>query len=324
MRRWLALLGCIIALPMIVGCSKKEKLSKLEDELSGEAASVVALYKAAYAGAGTGNFSLQSVSEPGNKKTTYISLPDTRGLGTFNSATGEYQFTDLMGMTISVKFTKSADVVYMRIDKIFSGQDVILYNSKDENGTTSTLTAYLSNTNPPTVYLPSVWFYLSTGKPLDWFTIIGVNSLNGLVNFMTNTFPDTITARVSGKVSDGTLNFTMTGTMPEGKPTDSNPISMTGGGTITFDTGQVWTVSNNVSAGDNGPIGGTQTFTSSDGRSGVMTFSADGSMSGTINKDGITVATVAIKADGTGVYTDVAQGKTYAITDAKLKTAKIF
>jgi hypothetical protein len=72
-----------------------------------------------------------------------------------------------------------------------------------------------------------------------------------------------------------------------------------------------------MSVGASGPISGTQSFTSSTGESGVFTFASDGSMSGTVSKGGSVVATVSIKADGTGTYTDLTTGQVYDITNAK-------
>jgi hypothetical protein len=92
---------------------------------------------------------------------------------------------------------------------------------------------------------------------------------------------------------------------------------MTGNGTITFDTGEIITVTASMSCADTGPIGGTQSFSSTSGESGTMTFNADGSMDGVVMKNGARIATMHIAADGNGTFTDLSTGQTYAINDAK-------
>ena len=99
-------------------------------------------------------------------------------------------------------------------------------------------------------------------------------------------------------------------------PTDDNPQHMDGGGTITFDTGARWDVVCELNIGANGPVGGTQTFTSTTGESGRLTFNPNRSMDGVMAMNGVNVAKILINADGTGTYTDLTTGTEYEITDA--------
>lgn len=341
MKSHLLVWGLVIVMTTVIGCSKKDKLSSLgEDTLSPEAAIVVAMYEAANAGGAAGDFSVANSLVGRERK--YLASMNNAGMGTHNSAagedgvadspgmsakikftdnpaTGEYELTDAMGMSIKMKFTEDAQVVFINESKIFAQNDFLLYTAQNISGTTVSLTAYAAGykTNDPAVYIPSIWFYFSSGQPLAWLTINNPDELNNILTFMLSSFPDTATVTVNGSVLGGTMTMTMTAGMPSGKPTDTNPVTMTGTGTVTFDTGERWDISANLSEGDDGPVSGNQVFTSTSGKAGTMTFNADGSMNGTITKDGVTVATVYINADGAGTYTDVANGVTYDIKDVK-------
>jgi hypothetical protein len=92
------------------------------------------------------------------------------------------------------------------------------------------------------------------------------------------------------------------------KPTDANPATMTGTGSIVLSTAEVLSITVNVTVGASGPVGGTQTFTSVSGLTGTMTFHADKTMTGSISQSGSALATVSVAADGTGTLHNVSSG----------------
>jgi hypothetical protein len=337
MKKYLGSLLAVVVIAGICGCGDNKTKEKLLGTTlvtsttatggsftsSPDATSMTALYKTSFMGAGAGNFSYSSPQRYGAPTCGAPSGSEGTGLGTPN-ADGEYVITDPMGMTVKIKFKNGSDTVYMNFDKVFTSAGLTCYGSQSLSGTQYTLgrdsASVQSLIAALPVYIPSIWIKASTGAPMSWYTLNSAKLTAGLTDlgtWMQSNFPDTMVNTVTGAIAGGTINMTMTTTNTAGRPTVANPVTMTGNGTITFDTGEVLTVTSNMSVGDHGPVSGTQTFSSSLGRSGVMTFKSDGSMDGTISMSGTVVATIHINADGTGTFTDVATGKTYSITGAK-------
>lgn len=285
------------------------------------AASMTMLYKVAFMGSGAGDFSY-TAGAPALKGPRRTASADG-GLGTPN-ADGTYTLEDdEMGMTVTLNFKKSNQTVFMALSNLISGTGLCLY---DGETLTATKTILNESFNPLAVswpqHIPALWSWAANAQPIDWFDLADASALatleTGLNTWITGTaaFPDTIVNTVNGTVAGALVNLSMTTAMSSGMPTDAAPQSMTGGGTITFDTGAVWTVTCALSIGAEGPIGGTQTFTSTTGESGSLTFNADGSMDGAMAMNGVNIATIHINADGTGTYTDLTTGTEYDITDA--------
>ena len=327
MKRYLSLILTALFVTGLTGCGDNKTAKKLlgtdmvvapagaSSVASTKANSVKALYKSASIGAGAGAYS----AAPGR---FYSSARGGLGLGTPNS-NGEYTVSDTsLGMTSTIKFVKSGQTVYMDLTKVISGTSVLLYTAQDITGTGITLTSYTASYNPatsPTVYVPAFWLKASNNQPIAWLTATTPTAFSGMEAFFTATsYPDSMVNTVSGSVPGGTISMTLTSAMPSTKPTDANPATMTGNGTIKISaTGETLTVTASLSIGASGPVGGTQSFTSTSGESGVMTYSSDGSMTGTVSKGGLVVATITISSSGSGTYTDKDSGKTYSITGAK-------
>ena len=118
--------------------------------------------------------------------------------------------------------------------------------------------------------------------------------------------------------SDREMHMVYTVTLGSGLvPTDLDPATQTGYGTITYSDDSVLTIKNySMLIGSDGPISGTiETELVKEGSTTttVMIYDEDGSFTGTIYRDGQRLATVHINADGTGTYTD-STGKVYPIT----------
>ena len=294
---------------------------------SPDATSMTALYKAAFMGGGAGSFSMSAPARYGAPAAyrAGASADDGVGLGT-PDADGAYSVPDALGMTVKVTFKSAGgDAVYMDFTKVFAGQTLFMYRPASlASGVRTTVGG--ADFNPLALtfpqYVPSIWIKASDREPLGWFPINSLATMEadmaGLGNWMTSAsaFPTTMENKVTGPVPGGTLNMTMTTAMPSGRPADAAPVTMTGSGTITFDTGEVWTLSQSMQVGTNGPVGGTMSYTSTTGETGTMTFNANGTMDGVQTLNGATVGTIHINADGTGTYTDK-DGKVYAITGAK-------
>ncbi|MEW6557364.1 MAG: hypothetical protein AB1349_08415 [Elusimicrobiota bacterium] len=279
------------------------------------ASAMVALFSVSNDGAGAG--------------TTTYGAPKLVGtnMGDIGEADAEgyYSKTDPKGMTVKMQFKKGTDVVYFNMENTFPADHsgIYLYASQSLSVTPTKLG---QNANPQEImaltfpqYIPAMFCKLSDNQPLAWLTISSLaamqTSSDTIKEFIESNFPDSLTNKITGNIPKGTIDLTLTTSMTQ-KPTTTQPATMTGGGTITLTTGEVLTVTVSLQIGPNGPIGGTQTFTASTGEVATMTFNADGSMDGTITKNGVVIATIHINADGTGTYTDVATGKTYTISNA--------
>ena len=97
-------------------------------------------------------------------------------------------------------------------------------------------------------------------------------------------------------------------------PTDADPATQKGHGTITFNDGLVLNIRDfNLLIGENGPISGSILTERSDGYTTSMYYYEDGSTGGNIFLNGKFVASFYINADGSGTYTD-SSGKVYPIS----------
>lgn len=315
----LFLISILIGVIFSSGCGKNEKKTSLltgtsvdSYESSPMASAVVALFKAAGTGAGAGTTSYGAPAKVGTKM---------QELGEAD-AEGKYTIIDPMGMTIKIQFKKGTDVVYFNLEGPFgtSLSNLYLYASQSLSETDKILASSIGLTTTFPRYIPAMFCKLSDNTPIAWHPISSLADLqnlsSGLLTFIQSNFPDSMTNTVTGNIPRGTINLTLNTTMTQ-KATDANPAHMTGSGTITLHMGQVLSVTVDMCVGANGPVSGTQTFTSSTGETGTLTFHSDGSVSGVVKStDGTTVATIKISADGTGTYTDIATGKTYIITGA--------
>lgn len=298
------------------------------------ATSVTLLYKTCFFGVGAGGISLS----PSNG--LRLATADTGGLPTPN-ALGEYIISDASGVNVKVTFKDANNVnCIMATSQILDGSSLITYASQSlassqlklsSTDLTTLMTWVMTGTSR---YIPSMWLKYDGTVPLGWYTLaaadIGTDTsllqtkmatfYANFSAFLLRTFPTTMSTVVSGTSSGAVLNLTMSSAMPStGRPTNTAPATMTGGGSVTLPDGTALSVEVNVSIGDDGPIAGTQLFSTSTGLSGTMTFQFDGSMSGTIRQSGVLVATVSIASNGTGTYTDltVTPNQVYDITDAK-------
>ncbi len=339
MKKYFSVLCAAVLLAGLNGCGDNKTRNKLVgtemvDANSGSgytsnpvAASMTALYKASCMGSGAGGFTYSGPRRFGAPSMAPGGEAGA-GLGSRN-ANGEYVTVDsVLGMTVTLAFKKSGNTVYMDFDKAFSQNGLFMYAAQSFSSTQYTLTSGVDPNDIMTallsasLWIPGVWTYASNGNPVSWYEVTTVkmmSNLSDLSAWMTDStrFPDSLVNTVTGAIPGGTMNMTMTTAMPSGRPTDASPCSMTGSGTVTFDTGEIWSVTSSMSIGDSGPIGGTQSFTSSDGTTGTLTFNADGSMDGLVASAGATVATMHVNADGTGTFTDTASGQTYSITNAR-------
>ena len=315
----LFLIPILIGVVVFVGCGKNEKKTSLltgtsvdSYQSSPMASSVVTLFSVSNDGATSGDTSYGAPRKVGTQM---------EGIGEAN-ANGEYSFTDPKGMTIKIQFKKGTEVVYFNLEGPFGPalSNLYLYASQSLSETEKILASSVGQTTTFPRYIPAMFCKLSDNTPNTWYAIPTIQDMSGLSTglktFIESNFPDSMVNKVSGSIPNGTIDLTLTTAMTK-KPTDANPATMTGSGTITLNNGVVLTITSiSIKVGDNGPISGTQTFTTSTGESGTMTFNADRSMDGTITKDGVVIATVHINADGTGTYTDVVTGQTYTITGA--------
>ncbi len=278
--------------------------------------SVEALYDVTKVGAGAGTTSF------GVRGRYYVG--STMGdLGAADDTTGEYTVTNtgVTGMVCKVKFLSGTDVVYFNQDAAFGANADALQLYSDQLLTASKITTADIPQDASAAalfprYIPSMFCKLSDSKPVAWFTINTAGEMadlsTGIATFINDNFPTSMINTVSGAIPAGTISLILTSTMVD-KPTDANPSTQAGTGTITTSAGEVLTIVSEVTIGATGPIGGTQTFTSTSGFSGALTFKADKTMDGTISKAGATVATIHINADGTGSYTNSATGVVTAI-----------
>ncbi len=327
----------LIGLLLLTGCGDNKKKAELfgltntattvtSSALDTQLATTAeALYTVAGVGAGAG--------------TTSFGVPGRRYVGTNMDSLGEaddegfYTITapGLSGITCKLQFKKGSEVVYFNMEQIF-GQNMgtlQLYPSDSLTSTPVTL-ADMPTTNPILLaaffpkYIPAMFCKLD-GTALAWHTIAAADVagdptnaestiLAALVDFINANFPDTMENTVTGRHGGATIALSLTAEMPANKPTDADPAELTGSGTVTLDTGEILTIVSDVTVGANGPIGGTQTFESTtSGLSGVLTFHTDQTLTGTISRDGVAIATIAIAADGTGTLTNIATGAVTAI-----------
>lgn len=330
MKKILSLLTVGVFMLGMSSCSNKAKEKVVNGGIidgsgsylsSPPAASMTMLYKVAFMGSGAGDFSY-TAGAPALKGPRRSASADG-GLGTPNDD-GTYTLDDAeMGMTVTLNFKKSNQTVYMALSNLISGTGLCLYDGESLSATKTILN---ESFNPLGVswpqHIPALWSWASNDQPIDWYDLADPSALatleTGLNAWITGTaaFPDTIVNTVNGTVAGAVVNLSMTTAMSSGIPTDAAPQTMTGGGTITFDNGAVWTVNCALTIGDEGPIGGRQIFDSTTGESGVLTFNANGSMDGVMAMNGVNIATIHINADGTGTYTDLTTDTEYDITDA--------
>jgi hypothetical protein len=336
MKKYLSLLLAVTVLAVISGCGDnktKQKLygTSLVNANSGSssytsnptAASMTALYKVTFSGAGAGSFSSSGAIRRSGAQTIVQGAPsadDGVGLGNRNG-NGEYVMADpVLGMTVKVAFKNASDdTVYMNFANVFGSDGLYAYDTESLTSTkyalgggTPSMEFGLSMPN----YIPSIWTRVG-GEPDQWFPLNAVDDMNDLESWMTTTsFPQSMLTTVTGAIPGGSMIMTLTTAMAR-KATDANPLTMSGNGTVTFDTGEVWTITSNLSIGANGPIAGTQTFSSTNGNTGSLLFNSDGSMDGSMSNGGVVIATIHINSDGTGTYTDMATSQTYTITDAR-------
>lgn len=284
------------------------------------AASMTMLYKVAFVGAGAGSVSYAGA--PALKSARRASgSDDGAGLGTPN-ADGTYTMDDdELGMTVKLNFKKGANTVYMDMSNLMSGTGLCLYSAELLSATKTIFTGESVPSSFPQ-YIPALWVRAVDSAPIAWYPINNQPELlaleTGFNAWITGSsaFPDTIINTVNGTVVGAVVNLSMTTSMTSGCPTNAAPQAMSGSGTITFEDGAVWTVTCALSIGSEGPIGGTQSFTSTTGESGTLTFNTDGSMDGVMASSGVNIATIHINADGTGTYTDLTTGTEYDITGA--------
>lgn len=315
----LFLIPILIGVMVFAGCGKNEKKTSLltgtsvdSYENSPMASAVAALFKTAGTGAGAGT---TSYGAPAKVGTVMQELGEA-------DAEGKYTITDPMGMTIKIQFKKGNDVVYFNLEGPFgtSLSNLYLYVSSSSLSAEKILASAVTYQTTFPKYIPAMFCKLSNRAPIAWYTISSLadlqNLATGLLTFIQSNFPDSMINTVTGNIPRGTINLILTTAMTQ-KATNANPAHMTGSGTITLHMGQTLNVTVDMYVGSNGPVSGTQTFTSTTGETGILTFNSDGSVSGVVkSSDGTIVATIEISADGTGTYTDIATGKTYIITGA--------
>lgn len=311
----------LIGLLLLTGCHKDKVTDTDDDPVASTldtqlATTAGALYDVTKVGAGAGTTTF------GVRGRSYIGSTIT-GLGEADDTTGEYTVTNIgtTGLTCKVKFLHGTEVVYFNMAKVFgSNNDTLqLYPSEDLNATgiktvadipqDSTYTAFFPK------YVPAMFCKLSDAAPLSWLTITAPTDpqtaqttiFAAVTDFITSNFPDSMTNVVTGTIGGAVVSLNLISSMTE-KPTDDHPATMTGTGSITLSTAQILMVVSNVTVGASGPIGGTQTFSTTGGLSGTMTFKADKTMDGTVSQDGVPIATIHINVDGTGTLTNIATG----------------
>lgn len=306
----------LIGLLLLTGCSKDKVTDTVDNPVATTldtqlATTADALYGVTKVGVGAGTTNF------GVRGRTYVGSTMT-GLGEANDTTGEYTVADpgMPGVTCTLKFLHGIDVVYFNMAGAFgTNNDTLqLYSDTDLTASKILVTDVPQDQTAAALfprYIPSMFSKLTDNKPISWFTITAPGDMvtmeTDLNAFINSNFPDSMVNRVSGTVGGATISLALTSTMTD-KPTDLKPATMIGGGTITLSTGEVLTIVSNVTVGASGPIGGTQTFSSTSGLSGTMTFKADKTMDGTVSKDGVLIANIHINVDGTGTLTDVITG----------------
>jgi hypothetical protein len=311
---------------LLTGCGENKKkaeilglssapvvASALDTQL---ASSADALYSMTKAGTGVGAVSV------GVRGHSFIGTT-MEGLGTAD-ADGYYTVTNsgVTGMVCKVRFKKGSDAVYFNMENILgtAQDDPQLYIDQDLTAAKIALSSVPQGPGATLVgwprYVPSMFCKVTDDKPLAWFPIDSALDLgtNPVADFETDfnawlssNFPDSMENTVTGTIAAGTLALSLTSTMTD-KPTDANPAHLAGTGTLTMASGDVMTITSAVDVGASGPVGGTQSFTSTGGMSGTMTFHSDKTMTGVISKDGAVIATISVAADGTGTLTDLTTG----------------
>jgi hypothetical protein len=314
---------------LLTGCGENKKTSSLFGMTSTPAATASlmdtqlattagALYDVTKVGAGVGTTTF------GVRGRSYVGSTVT-GLGEANDA-GEYTVTNTgtTGLICTVKFLNSGQVVYFNMENPFGTtlDTLQLYSAQDLSASKITIADVPRDATALALlprYIPSMFCKLSDNEPLSWFSITSVAGLDqaameaSINTFITNNFPDSMVNTVNGTMVAGTLSLTLTSTMTD-KPTDANPADLAGSGTMTLATGEILAITVDVQVGATGPVGGTQTFTSTSGLSGTLTFNADKTMTGTISQNDVVIATISIAANGTGTLTDVATGAVSTIS----------
>jgi hypothetical protein len=321
----------LIGLLLLTGCGENKKTASLFGLSSTVSATATAttqevalatsaevLYDVTKIAAGVGTTTY------GVRGRSYVLGTDMGDLGQADDD-GEYTVTNtgVAGIVCKLKFLHGTDVVYFNMAGSFgsSNNTLLLYSDQDLSASNIDIATVPQGPEAVLVgwprYVPTMFSKVEDDKPLAWFTINDVNGLltleADLTAFINDNFPDSMSNHVTGTVGGNIVSLAMTSAMTD-KPSDTHPSIQTGGGTITLVTGEILiVVFNDVAIGATGPIGGTQTFTSTSGLSGTMTFHSDHTMTGTISQSGVAIATISIAADGTGTLTDVATGVVTAI-----------
>jgi hypothetical protein len=313
---------------LLTGCGENKKkaeilglssapvvASALDTQL---ASSADALYSMTKAGTDVGAVSV------GVRRHSFVGT-DMEGLGSAD-AEGYYTLTNtgVTGMVCKIRFKNGSDPVYFNMENILGTglDDPQLYTDQDLTAAKTALSLVPHDATAFAIgwprYVPSMFCKVSDNKPLDWFEITSPTDLGtdpnlatlfetNFNNWISSHFPDSMENTVTGTIAAGTLALSLTSTMTD-KPTDANPAHLAGTGTLTMDSGDVMTITSAVDVGASGPVGGTQSFTSTGGMSGTMTFHSDKTMTGVISKDGAVIATISVAADGTGTLTDLTTG----------------
>lgn len=317
------------------------------------ATSVSVLYATAFYGTGAGGFSLSPrmrISSP--RMTPSADMGD--GMGTLNTTTGQYESTDATGASIKISFLDaSSNILVLAPTKIINTTGQLLtYASQSLLSTTIALTLDSTSAGLATLqtliaywaagggsrYIPSAWLY-ANGTPLAWYELksADVDTTNTTTiatsvaafsakfqTFLLSNFPKTMVTNVSGSLPASgvtSMDINIRSDMPTTRPTAASPAHMTGTGTITLTSGNSLDITAvDLYVSDAGPIRGTQTFScTATGETGTLTFASDGSMSGTIMKNGQQVGSISISANGSGTYTDlsVTPNQPYTISNAK-------
>lgn len=323
MKKFVVLISLLLTgLLLLTGCSKDKvtdsnddtpTVSALDTQL---ATATGALYDVTKVGAGAGTTTF------GVRGRSYIGTTMT-GLGEANDSTGEYTVADpgMPGLTCKLKFKSGSEVVYFNMAKVFGANNdsLQLYPSEDLEATGVTTVAAIPQDSTYTAffpkYVPAMFCKLSDHTPLAWLTITApadpqtaqTTIFAALTTFINDNFPDSMTTVVTGTMNGAIVSLNLNSAMTD-KPSDANPATMTGTGTITLSTGEILVITVNVTVGASGPIGGTQTFTSTTGLSGTLTFHSDKTMTGTVSLTGSPIATVSIAANGAGTLTNIATG----------------
>ena len=311
----------LMSLILLTGCGQNKKKAEILGLSSAPvvataqdtqlASSAGAMYDVTKAGTGVGTVSFAVRSR-------YTIGSDMADLGTADDQ-GFYTVTNsgTPGMVCKVRFKKGSDPVYFNMENILGTglTDPQLYSDQDLTASKIALSTVPQGPGGALVgwprYVPSMFCKVSNNKPLSWFSIASVLDLADMeTNFnawISSNFPDSMENTVTGTISAGVLALNLTSAMTD-KPTDINKAHLTGSGTLTMVSGDVMTITSAVDIGASGPVGGTQSFTSTGGMSGTMTFHSDKTMTGTISKDGAVIATISVAADGTGTLTDAVTG----------------